>query len=108
MQYYTLLILPKENIFPVDVRIHTFSIISTFSTFYLQVSLGLQSYIAELLKGILYTERNQQIMCDAGMPHQLLTLGYVALADDTHPLHPPFRAMFERLAAQALTPRDLR
>lgn len=47
-------------------------------------------------------------MCDAGMPHQLLTLGYVALADDTHPLHPPFRAMFERLAAQALTPRDLR
>ncbi|XP_056017801.1 WD repeat and FYVE domain-containing protein 3-like isoform X2 [Ostrea edulis] len=74
----------------------------------LTVSLGLQSYIAELLKGILYTERNQQIMCDAGMPHQLLTLGYVALADDTHPLHPPFRAMFERLAAQALTPRDLR
>lgn len=73
-----------------------------------QKSLGVQSYIAELLKGILYTERNQQIMCDAGMPHQLLTLGYVALADDTHPLHPPFRAMFERLAAQALTPRDLR
>ncbi|XP_061175428.1 WD repeat and FYVE domain-containing protein 3-like isoform X2 [Saccostrea echinata] len=74
----------------------------------LTTSLGLQSYIAELLKGVLYTERNQQIMCDAGMPHQLLTLGYVALADDSHPLHPPFRAMFERLAAQALTPRDLR
>ena len=70
--------------------------------------LGLQSYVAQMLKGILYTERNQQIMCEAGLPHELLSHGYVALADETHPLHSPLRAMFERLSAQSLTPRDLR
>ncbi|KAK3103345.1 hypothetical protein FSP39_018631 [Pinctada imbricata] len=73
-----------------------------------KLTVGLQNYVAQLVKGILYTERNQQIMCEAGMPHELLSHGYVALADETHPLHSPLRAMFERLSAQSLTPRDLR
>lgn len=47
-------------------------------------------------------------MCEYGYPHELLSHGYIALADETHPLHPSLRSMFERLASQSLTPRDLR
>ncbi|XP_052069301.1 WD repeat and FYVE domain-containing protein 3-like isoform X1 [Mytilus californianus] len=71
-------------------------------------ALALQINTAELLKSLLHTERNQQIMCEYGYPHELLSHGYIALADETHPLHPSLRSMFERLASQSLTPRDLR
>jgi len=70
--------------------------------------LSLQINTAALLKSLLHTERNQQIMCEYGYPHELLSHGYLALADETHPLHPALRSMFERLASQSLTPRDLR
>lgn len=70
--------------------------------------MGLQTYISELLKSMLHTERNQQIMCDAGFPQELLNHGYLALADELHPLHTVLRAIFERLASQSLTSKDLR
>ena len=73
-----------------------------------RLSLSLQINTAQLLKSLLHTERNQQIMCEYGYPHELLSHGYIALADETHPLHPALRSMFERLASQSLTPRDLR
>ncbi|KAK2192065.1 hypothetical protein NP493_40g10007 [Ridgeia piscesae] len=47
-------------------------------------------------------------MCDAGLPHELLMHCNAALADESHPLHPPLQYIFERLAAQSLTPKDLR
>ena len=53
-------------------------------------------------------ERNQQVMCEAGLPHELLTHATVTLADEGHPLHPPLQYIYERLAAQSLTPKDLR
>ncbi|CAI9723395.1 repeat and FYVE domain-containing 3-like isoform X2 [Octopus vulgaris] len=71
-------------------------------------ALELQTYTAELLKSVMRTERNQQIMCDVGFPHELLNHGNVALADESHSLHPPLQYMYERLAAQALTPKDLK
>ncbi|ESO89055.1 hypothetical protein LOTGIDRAFT_154132 [Lottia gigantea] len=71
-------------------------------------ALNLKSCISEILKSLLRPERNQQIMCDAGFPHELLSHGSVALADESFPLHPPLQFMFERLASQSLTPRDLR
>ena len=111
-----------------------------------QYLLDLQSHIAELLRSLLRSERNQQCMCDAGESFPLHTKlqfnlfvkygnhGYEtmltislfltfpvagfasdllsccskALEDESHPLHPPVQSMFERLAAQALEPRDLR
>lgn len=73
-----------------------------------KLALDLQVYTAEILKSIMRTERNQQIMCDVGFPHELLSHGNIALADESHSLHPPLQYMFERLAAQALTPKDLK
>ena len=73
-----------------------------------QLSIDLQGCIAELLKNLLRKEHNQQVMCDAGFPHELLSHGNSALADESHPVHPPLQYMFERLSSQSLTPRDLR
>ncbi|CAL1540511.1 unnamed protein product, partial [Lymnaea stagnalis] len=74
----------------------------------LQFSWDLKVFIADLLKSIMRNERNQQIMCDARFPHELLSHGSAALADESHPLHTYLQYMFERLASQSLTPRDLR
>ena len=65
-------------------------------------------YASEILKSLVRSERNQQVMCEAGLPGQLLAIGRLALEDETHPIHPPLQYMFERLAAQTLEPRDLR
>ena len=44
----------------------------------------------------------------AGFASELLSCCSKALEDESHALHPPVQSMFERLAAQALEPRDLR
>ncbi|KAK2154074.1 hypothetical protein NP493_2226g00007 [Ridgeia piscesae] len=74
----------------------------------LQLALELQLQSCECLKSLVRSERNQQVMCDAGLPHELLMHCNAALADESHPLHPPLQYIFERLAAQSLTPKDLR
>jgi hypothetical protein len=73
-----------------------------------KLSKDLKVFIAGLLKNLLRKEHNQQVMCDAGFPHELLSHGNISLADESHPLHPSLQYMFERLASQSLTPRDLR
>lgn len=73
-----------------------------------QISLTLQTYASEVLKSLVRSERNQQVMCEAGLPGQLLSCGHLALEEETHPLHPPLQYMLERLAAQTLEPKDLR
>lgn len=73
-----------------------------------QVALALQLYIAEVIKSLVRSERNQQVMCEAGMAGELLAMGKVALQDETHPLHQPLQYIIERLAAQSLEPTDLR
>lgn len=62
----------------------------------------------EVLKSLVRTERNQQVMCEAGLPHELLNYCTATLSNENHPLHTPIQYMFERLAAQCLTPKDLR
>ncbi|XP_035824115.1 WD repeat and FYVE domain-containing protein 3 isoform X2 [Aplysia californica] len=73
-----------------------------------QLSLDLKVFVGDILKSLLRNERNQQIMCDARFPHELLSHGSAGLADESHPLHTHLQYMFERLASQSLTPRDLR
>ncbi|XP_014681660.1 PREDICTED: WD repeat and FYVE domain-containing protein 3-like isoform X2 [Priapulus caudatus] len=70
--------------------------------------LALQVYVSEILKSLVRSERNQQVACEVGLPHELLEHCGVALADESHLLHPALQYMFERLAAQSLDPRDLR
>ncbi|XP_039275905.1 WD repeat and FYVE domain-containing protein 3 [Nilaparvata lugens] len=73
-----------------------------------QLTLTLQLYAAEVVKSLVRCERNQQLMCEVGLPGQLLAVGEVPLEDETHPLHPPLQYMLERLATQSLEPKDLR
>ena len=67
-----------------------------------------QVYLAEILKSLMRSERNQQVMCDAGLPCELISTCRLALEDENHLLHPAIQYMLERLAAQTLEPRDLR
>ncbi|XP_050700499.1 WD repeat and FYVE domain-containing protein 3-like isoform X2 [Eriocheir sinensis] len=68
----------------------------------------LQLYTAHLIKSLVRTERNQQLMCEVGLAGDLLSRCSQALVNERHPLHPPLQYIFERLAAQAIHPRDLR
>lgn len=60
------------------------------------------------LQCLLRSEHNQQVMCQAGLPQQLLQRCEAAFVDEDHPLNAPLQRMFERLASQALTPTVLR
>ncbi|XP_043641336.1 WD repeat and FYVE domain-containing protein 3 [Drosophila teissieri] len=68
----------------------------------------LQVYLSEIIKSLVRSERNQQIMCDHGLAEKLLKLTRKALAEESHPLHVPMQYILERLAAQALQPTELR
>ncbi|XP_018321850.1 WD repeat and FYVE domain-containing protein 3 [Agrilus planipennis] len=70
--------------------------------------LQVQVYLAEIIKSLVRSERNQQVMCESGFMSHLLHVGCEALQNESHPLHTPLQYMLERLAAQALEPMDLR
>ncbi|XP_014261988.1 WD repeat and FYVE domain-containing protein 3 isoform X2 [Cimex lectularius] len=81
---------------------------SIFHQNYPQQTLQLEIYCVEIVKSLVRSERNQQIMCEAGLPAELLSIGSVPLQDENHPLHQPLQYMIERLATQAVEPKDLR
>ncbi|XP_078381850.1 WD repeat and FYVE domain-containing protein 3-like isoform X3 [Oculina patagonica] len=70
--------------------------------------LELQLYWICHLQNLLKCEHNQQMMCEAGLPQQILDRCEAALITEEHPLHAPLQRMFERLASQSLTPTVLR
>ena len=65
-------------------------------------------FAAEILKSLLRSERNQQLMCESGLPGDLLKCCRIALEEEAHPLHSPLQYILERLAAQNIEPKDLR
>ncbi|XP_078070095.1 WD repeat and FYVE domain-containing protein 3 isoform X4 [Mustelus asterias] len=71
-------------------------------------ALDLQLAVANILQSLIHSERNQQVMCEAGLHARLLQRCSSALSDEDHPLHPPLQRMFERLASQSLEPMVLR
>nr|XP_018916724.1 PREDICTED: WD repeat and FYVE domain-containing protein 3 [Bemisia tabaci] len=73
-----------------------------------KLSLSLQLFAAEIIRSLVRSERNQQVMCEINMPSYLLSVGQMALEDEAHYLHIPFQYMLERLATQMLEPKDLR
>ncbi|XP_071808138.1 WD repeat and FYVE domain-containing protein 3-like isoform X3 [Asterias amurensis] len=73
-----------------------------------KLALRLQMHIADVIQDLVKSERNQQVMCENGLPQRLLHLASAALADEEHPLHGNLQHMLERLASQALEPKDLR
>ncbi|KAJ8966192.1 hypothetical protein NQ317_015412 [Molorchus minor] len=70
--------------------------------------LGLALYISEIIKSLVRSERNQQLMCDKYFIGYILSVGSAPLQNESHTLHGPLQYMLERLAAQALEPVDLR
>lgn len=72
------------------------------------VALNLQMYLADVLKSVVRNERNQQIMCEAGLAGQLLSMAKMSLSEEGNALHAPLQYILERLAAQALQPTELR
>ncbi|XP_058056243.1 WD repeat and FYVE domain-containing protein 3 [Anopheles bellator] len=68
----------------------------------------LQYFLAEVIKSLVRSERNQQIMCDHEFNHCLLNISREVFIDEQHPLHTSLEYIFERLAVQALMPNTLR
>lgn len=68
----------------------------------------LQLYLAEVIKSLVRSERNQQIMCEAGLAGHLLKIAKTVLNEEKNVLHVPLQYILERLAAQALKPTELR
>ncbi|KAL7045563.1 hypothetical protein ACKWTF_002261 [Chironomus riparius] len=68
----------------------------------------LQAYLAEVIKSLVRSERNQQIMCESGLAGHLLRIGKTVLSEEKNVLHVPLQYILERLAAQALKPTELR
>uniref|UniRef100_A0A914UR03 Uncharacterized protein n=1 Tax=Plectus sambesii TaxID=2011161 RepID=A0A914UR03_9BILA len=71
-------------------------------------ALVVQLYAAEVLKSLVRSERNQQVMCDAGLPRRLFVVGNSLLKTDVHLLLPPFYYILERLSNNSMQPRELR
>lgn len=65
-------------------------------------------YWLSRLQQLLRSEHNQQVMCDVGLPQQLLQKCEAAFVNEDHPLNAPLQRMFERLASQALSATVLR
>lgn len=68
----------------------------------------LQLYLSEVIKSLVRSERNQQIMCESGLAGHLLKIGKTVLSEERNVLHVPLQYILERLAAQALKPTELR
>ncbi|ESN92292.1 hypothetical protein HELRODRAFT_194319 [Helobdella robusta] len=68
----------------------------------------LQYQMCEVLKSLVRSERNQQIMCEAGLLSGLFKQMDGPLYLEKHFLHAPLQYIFERLSAQSLTPKELR
>uniref|UniRef100_A0A4Y0BJI3 DUF4704 domain-containing protein n=1 Tax=Anopheles funestus TaxID=62324 RepID=A0A4Y0BJI3_ANOFN len=71
-------------------------------------TIALQYFLSDVIKSCVRSERNQQIMCDSGLNQYIVRVCKEALIDEQHPLHLSLQYIFERLAVQALMPKELR
>lgn len=69
---------------------------------------AMRDYLAHVLKSLVRSERNQQVMCVAGLAGTVLRVCGAALRCERHALHSPAMYMLERLAAHSLRPIELR
>ena len=73
-----------------------------------ELSNGLLVEVSTKMQSLLRQEKNQQIMCEAGLMTDIVSIARNPLEDETHIVHTPFQYLLERLAAQKLEPSDLR
>ncbi|XP_019848853.1 PREDICTED: WD repeat and FYVE domain-containing protein 3-like isoform X2 [Amphimedon queenslandica] len=73
-----------------------------------QWCLYLQDCVVRQIYNIAGSERNQQSLCQVGLPGRLLLRCGSGLSDEAHPLHEALERTFEKLSYQSLTPADFR
>lgn len=71
-------------------------------------SKNLQLFVIELIQSLTHSERNVQILCDAGFPFEILKYASTVVNNEQRHLHGPLLTVLEQLARQALEPKDLR
>lgn len=89
--------------------VHSSVLISMFQLIPSIPDQNLRTYLTEVLRSLLKSERNQQVMCEIGLIGEILTERYSeALLNENHPLHSSAQYIIERLSAQHIQPKDLR
>ncbi|XP_064174469.1 WD repeat- and FYVE domain-containing protein 4 isoform X1 [Anguilla rostrata] len=73
-----------------------------------QLVAELQLAVANHVQSLVKSERNRQIMCEAGLLLVLLVHCEAILLSSAHPLHLPVVRVFEKLASQSIDPPSLR
>ncbi|XP_047409355.1 WD repeat- and FYVE domain-containing protein 4 isoform X3 [Sciurus carolinensis] len=73
-----------------------------------QLSEEIQCSLASHLQSLVKSEKNRQVMCEAGMLRTLMTSCRWALSTSSNPLHSHLIRIFEKLASQAIEPEVLR
>ncbi|XP_073935486.1 WD repeat- and FYVE domain-containing protein 4 isoform X3 [Castor canadensis] len=73
-----------------------------------QLSEEIQCSVASHLQSLVKSEKNRQVMCEAGMLRTLLTSCCRDLGMGSSPLHSRLIRIFEKLASQAIEPDVLR
>ncbi|XP_060047361.1 WD repeat- and FYVE domain-containing protein 4 isoform X1 [Erinaceus europaeus] len=73
-----------------------------------QLSVEIQCSLATHIQSLVKSEKNRQVMCEAGMLRTLMTSCHHTLATSSSPLHTGLIRIFEKLASQAIEPDVLR
>ncbi|KAJ8790112.1 hypothetical protein J1605_004695 [Eschrichtius robustus] len=72
------------------------------------LSKEIQCSVASHIQSLVKSEKNRQVMCEAGMLRTLMTYCHQALTAGSSPLHSGLSRIFEKLASQAIEPDVLR
>ena len=89
--------------------IHSSVLISMFQLIPSISSDKLRSFLIEILRSLLKSERNQQTMCESGLISEILLDRYnIVLLNESHSLHPSIQYILERLSSQQIQPKELR
>jgi hypothetical protein len=73
-----------------------------------EASRSLQLLVTDIIQSLTHSERNVQILCDAGFPSEILKYASSVLNNESRHLHGPLLTVLEQLVRQALEPKDLR
>nr|XP_014697031.2 LOW QUALITY PROTEIN: WD repeat- and FYVE domain-containing protein 4 [Equus asinus] len=73
-----------------------------------QLSQEIQCSLASHIQSLVKSEKNRQVLCEAGMLRTLMASCHKALTTGSSPLHSGLIRIFEKLASQAIEPDVLR
>ena len=89
--------------------VHSSVLISMFQLIPSIPDQNLRINLMEVLRSLLKSERNQQVMCEIGLINEILMDRYSeAIHNESHPLHTSAQYIIERLSAQHIQPKELR